>query len=282
MFDIVDIHPHIISDNPGKYPSNPMRGKHSVWSQERPQTFEQLVAEMDAGGVAKAAIVQASTCYGFDNSYVADSITRDPARFTGVCTIDVCAPDAIAVLESWLARGMTGLRIFTGGATHGSDQALLGDPRSFPVWDYAGKTGLPICAQTTPEGLGNLRSLLERFPDTKTVLDHIGRPVLEDGQPYRAASSLFDLADYPNLYLKLTPRSFALAKSGQSTPEAFFSALVARFGSDRIAYGSNLPANEGPMTALVAEALEGLSSLSPGDQAQIMGGTAKALYPALA
>jgi L-fuconolactonase len=282
MFNIVDIHPHIIADNPERYPSNPGRGKHSVWSQERPQTFEQLVAEMDAAGVAKAAIVQAATCYGYDNSYVADSVARDPARFTGVCTIDVCAPDAVAVLESWLRRGMSGLRIFTGGATHGSDQALLGDPRSFPVWDYAGQTGLPICAQTTPDGLANVRSLLERFPDTKTVLDHIGRPVLDDGPPYQAARSLFDLAGYPNLYLKLTPRSFALARSGQSTPEAFFAALVARFGSDRIAYGSNLPANEGPMTALIAEALEGLSSLTTADQAQIMGGTAKALYPALA
>jgi predicted TIM-barrel fold metal-dependent hydrolase len=279
--DIVDIHPHIISDDPERYPTAPLRGKHSVWSQERPQTFEQLVAEMDKAGVTKAAIVQASTNYGTDNSYVADSVAKDPKRFTGVCTIDTLAPDAVAVLESWRARGFSGLRIFTGGATHGADETLLGNPLSFPVWEHAATIDLPICVQTNPDGLHKVVALLERFPNTKTILDHIGRPKLEDGPPYRDAKSLFDLAKYPNLYLKLTPRSFALSKTGKSTPEAFFGALVAAFGANRIAYGSNLPANEGPMTALIAEALDGLSSLSEVDQALIMGGTAKTLYPSL-
>lgn len=281
-FEIVDIHPHIIADDPVRYPTGPLRGKQSAWSAERPQTFEQLVAEMDAAGVAKAAIVQASTYYGFDNSYVADSIAKDPKRFTGVCTINVFAEDAIQTLEGWLARGFSGLRIFTGGATHGTDENLLADPRSWPVWEYAAANNVPICVQTAPVGLPNVVKLLERFPNTTTVLDHIGRPKLDDGPPYKDAQSLFDLARYDNLVLKLTPRSFTLAESGLSTPEAFFPALVAAFGADRIAYGSNLPANEGPMTMLIDQAKRGLASLSDADQAKILGGTAKRLYPALA
>ena len=37
---------------------------------------------MDEVGVAKAAVVQASTCHGYDNSYLADSIARFPGRLT--------------------------------------------------------------------------------------------------------------------------------------------------------------------------------------------------------
>lgn len=281
-FEIIDIHPHIISDDTERYPLAPVRGKQSVWSKERPQTFETLVAEMDAAGIAKAAIVQSSTSYGSDNSYVADSIALDPKRFTGVCTIDTLAPDAVSILEGWIARGMTGLRIFTGGASHAADDTLLGDPRSYPVWEFCGAHNIAIALQTNPSGMHKVRELIERFPGTRTVLDHAGRPNIEDGPPYEAAKPLFELAQFHNVYLKITPRTFALAKSGSSTPEAFFAKLVATFGASRLSWGSNLPANEGPMTALVAEAKSGLASLSEADQAQILGGTAKVLYPTLA
>src|SRR4051812_6553752 len=123
--EIIDIHPHIISNDSQRYPLNPLRGKQSDWSKERPQTFEQLVAEMDDAGIAKAAIVQASTCYGVDNSYLADCISTNPARFTGVCTIDTLAPDGVSVLQGWMRRGMSGLRIFTGGSTGASDESLI-------------------------------------------------------------------------------------------------------------------------------------------------------------
>lgn len=280
--EIIDIHPHIISDDPARYPPAPVRGKQSVWSSERPQTFEQLIDEMDRAGVAKAAIVQASTYYGPDNSYIADAVARCPKRFVGVCSIDVVADNAVEVLEGWLSRGFGGLRIFTGGATHGADNSVLADPRTFPVWEFAQSAGFPICVQTTPEGLSIVAGLLEKFPGVKVILDHLGRPMLEDGPPYHAAEPLFSLARYPNLYLKITPRTFALAEKGASTCHDFFPRLVEEFGSDRIAYGSNLPANEGPLENLVQQAIDGLAALDEKDRNQILSGTAKALYPALA
>src|SRR5262245_36109595 len=89
-----DIHPHIISNDPARYPLAPLGGHQSDWSRTRPVTMEQLVSAMDTSGVRKAAIVQASTCYGHDNSYVADAVAAHPDRFTGVFSVDVLAPDA--------------------------------------------------------------------------------------------------------------------------------------------------------------------------------------------
>lgn len=279
--EIIDIHPHIISKDIDRYPPQPIRGQQSEWSKERPLTFEQLVSQMDAAGVAKAAIVQASTYYGFDNSYVADSVATDPSRFTGVYSIDVFAPDAITVLEGWMKRGLGGLRLFTAGSVHTVDADWLDDPKTFPTWEFATEKGLSICIQTTPVGLPKVRNLLERFPRANIILDHLARPVLDDGPPYASAKPLFELASYRNLYLKISPRTFALSKKGKSTPEAFFGTLVAAFGADRIAFGSNLPANEGTMSDLVAEAEECLASLSEADRTMIYSGTAKFLYPAL-
>ena len=90
----IDIHPHIIASDATRYPLAPLGGHQSDWSRTRPVTVEKLIAAMDEAGVQKAAIVQASTCYGHDNSYVADAVAAHPKRFTGVFSVDVLAPDA--------------------------------------------------------------------------------------------------------------------------------------------------------------------------------------------
>ncbi len=108
--DIIDIHPHIIASYTKRYPLAPLGGHQSDWSRTRPVTTEQMIAAMDKAGVAKAAIVQASTCYGHDNSYVADAVAAHPERFTGVFSVDIMAPDASEKMKYWLGKGLTGLR----------------------------------------------------------------------------------------------------------------------------------------------------------------------------
>ncbi len=109
----IDIHPHIIASDTARYPLAPLGGHQSDWSRTRPVSIEQLVAAMDEAGVQKAAIVQASTCYGHDNSYVADAVAAYPKRFTGVFSVDVLAPDAVERMRHWLGTGLTGWRLFT-------------------------------------------------------------------------------------------------------------------------------------------------------------------------
>lgn len=280
--ELIDVHPHIIASDVRRYPPQALEGRASDWSRERPLTFEDLVAEMDRAGIAKAAVVQASTFHGFDNSYLADSMLRDPKRFTGVCSVNVNAPNARALLEGWLRRGITGVRIFTTGSVPGTDSDWLGNPKSHAIWDLALERGITVCVQAPPESFAVLRPLLEKYSRVKVLLDHAGRPVLDDGPPYAKAAPLFDMARYPNLYLKVTSRTFAWARAGKATPESFFPRLVAVYGAGRLAWGSNLPSDEGPMTKLVEEARASLASLPAPDRALILGGTAKALYPVLA
>jgi predicted TIM-barrel fold metal-dependent hydrolase len=276
--EIVDIHAHLLTRDTQRYPSQPLGGGQSDWSKERSQTFEQYVAEANAAGVTQAAFVQVSTYYGVDDSYMVDSIAKDRKRFTGVCSIDTLAPDAVQVLEGWMRRGATGLRIFTGGG----NKDMLVDPRAAAVWEYATAKGFTVCISTQAAGMPHVRTLLQRYPKVNIVLDHASVIQVDDGPPYVNAQSFFELAQFRNFYIKITPVTFALARTGKSTPETFFPKLVSAFGADRIAFGSNLPSSVGPLTKLIADARTCLAPLSAKDRAMIFSGTAKRLYPALA
>lgn len=282
MAEFVDIHPHIISPDTEKYPIAPLFGKRSEWSKERPSTVETLIAAMDEAGVQKAAVVHSSTTYGFDNSYVVDGCAQYPDRLVAVGSVDVTQPDAPKVIRDWVARGLAGLRLFTGGSTKAFDPTELEDERAYPSWELCGELGLPMCIQTGAIGLPQVTALAERFPDVNIILDHLARPDILDGPPYANAASLFELAPYTNIYLKLTPRIFVDVKKGAATPETFFPKIAEAFGSKRMAYGSNYPTSEGSLAENLSIAKENLACLSAEDQAWVFGNTAKKFYPALA
>jgi predicted TIM-barrel fold metal-dependent hydrolase len=278
----IDIHPHIISTDRTRYPRAPLGGRQSDWSETRPVSVEQLVAAMGEAGVQKAASGQASTCGGHDNSYVADAVAVHPERFTGVFSADVLAPDARERMHHWMDRRLTGMRLFTFGSTMSEQASWIDDPKSYPAWQYAGEAGLSICMQMSAKGLPQLTGMLERFPNVKVILDHAARPQIEDGPPYAAAASLFALARYPNVYLKLTERNFSEARKGKATPETFFPRLVGEFGAPRLAWGSNYPSSEGSLPQLLTLGRSSLAVLPQQDRDWIFAKTAQSLYPALA
>ena len=260
----------------------PLGGHQSDWSRTRPVSTEQMIAAMDEAGVDKSALVQASTCYGHDNSYVADAVAAHPDRFTGVFSVDVLAPDAVEKMRYWRDLNLTGLRLFTIGSTMTTQADWIDDPKAYPAWGAAADLDLPICMQMSPAALPQLVSMMKRFPSVKVILDHLARPVLADGPPYAAAAPLFALAQYPTVYLKITPRTFAECRNGKATPESFFAKLAGEFGASRLAWGSNYPSSEGPLSALLAVARESVASLPQADRDWIFAKTAQSLYPALA
>ncbi|QGZ66133.1 amidohydrolase family protein [Paraburkholderia acidisoli] len=282
MTQIVDIHPHIISDDEGRYPPAPLFGKRSEWSKERPTTVETLIEAMDAAGIAKAAVVHSSTTYGFDNSYVVDGCAKYPHRLVAVGSVDVLQPDAPQTIRAWVKRGLVGLRLFTGGSTQAFDPSQLENPASFAAWEVCAELKLPMCITTGAVGLPQVKALAQRFPQVAIVLDHMTRPDLKDGAPYARAANFFELAALPNVYLKLTPKNGDDAKSGAATPETFFPKLIAEFGAQRLAWGSNYPTSPGTPGEIFQTMRDTLECVSAEDRAWIFGKTAQRLYPALA
>jgi L-fuconolactonase len=267
---VVDIHPHVIAADQHRYPRAPLGGKQSDWSRERPVDAKAMLRAMDEAGIERSVLVQASTCYGHDNSYVADAVAAHPARFAGVFSVDMLAPDAPERIRHWIGRGLKGLRVFIAGHTTAHD-ARLDDPRSFPAWRCAVDAGIAVCVQCRAAHLPQLEALLKEFSAARIVLDHMGRPAAED------PASLLALARYPNLFLKFTTHNVRDAGTHAHT---FMRRVVEAFGVQRIAWGSNYPASEGSLKALLAEARSALADLSDAEREAIFSGTARRLYNA--
>ena len=279
---IIDIHPHVISPDETRYPRDPLGGILSDWARDRPVTPDQMVKAMDEAGIARAALVQASTCYGYDNSLVADAVKAYPHRFAGVFSVDVLSPDAPQKIRACVDQGLSCLRLFTTGSTMPDQAGWLDDARSFPAWETAQTLGIPVCVQMRLTAVHQLHTLIEQFPRTKIILDHLGSPDARDGAPYKAAQPLFDLAKSPNVFLKLTIRNIRMIAEGGGPFQPYFRKVVDTFGAERIAWGSNFPTSDASLKKIVDESLAALAFLSASEQDWIFSGTAAKLYPSLA
>lgn len=278
----IDVHCHVISPDREKYPLAPLGGTQSDWSAKRSLTPEQLLAAMDEAGVGKAAVVQASTAYGHDSSYLADCIARFPKRLTGVFSIDPLADEALQAFDHWTAKGMTGLRVFTTGTTMPGQQTWLADEAAFRIWKAAGEKRIPVAVQMTPKGIPLLEKIVQTFPQTNFLLDHFARTTLDDGPPYAAAQPLFGLAQYSNVYLKLTSRVVEQCHSGKASAATFMPLVLEKFGAQRMLWGSNYPAHDDTLANILRDTLGVLEGVSAVDRERILTGTAQALYPSLA
>jgi len=278
---VIDIHPHIVSPDIQRYPLAPLGGTQSIWSRERPTTYQTLLEAMDDAGVDKAAIVHSSTAYGYDNSYVADAVAAVPSRFTGVYSIDVTAPDAVQTFDYWLKRGCTGMRLFTTGSTLPAQATWFVDAKTYPFWEHASAKNIPVCMQVKQEGLPLLRQIMDRFPKVTIILDHLARAPFEDGPPYKQAAEFLGLAKYKQLYLKITPVNVSPKSWGEGAPDSFFGKVVDTFGASRIAWGSNFPNSVGTLAEILGAARRAFSFAKASDQDWIFSKTALTLYPAL-
>ena len=279
---ILDIHPHVISADEALYPRAPLGGILSDWARDRPVTPDVMVAAMDEAGVTRSVLVHASTCYGFDNSLVVDAVNAYPQRFAGVFSVDMMADDAPAQIRKLVERGLSGLRLFTTGSTMPEQAGWLDDPRTFPAWACAQEMGIPVCVQMRIEAIPQLLMLLERFPKTLVILDHLASASARGGPPFAVAQPLFDLAAIPNVYLKMTIRNVRMIAEGGGTFEPWFRKIVDVFGAHRIAWGSNFPTSDPSLKRIVDESLEACSFLSEVESEWIFRRTAERLYPALA
>ncbi|HVA15986.1 MAG TPA: amidohydrolase family protein [Stellaceae bacterium] len=271
---IVDTHVHVTSDNLQKYP----RVKEAYdWPT---QSAEMLLAAMAEVGVDRALLVQPYFTYNYDNSYQIDAALAHKDRFLCVCVIDQRAKNAPEILTDLVEnKGVRGVRFMHGKAGDG----VLRDPRSIPTWERAQALGIPICVAARLGELPDARAMIERFPDARVALEHmwvqdIGEP------PYRHFQPMLDMAQFPNVYLKITPNNAHAAREGKATPQAFFGTLVERFGARRIMWGSNYPAHwekYGAIKDRLPLMQRDLAFLSAEDQRWIFAETALSLWPSL-
>jgi L-fuconolactonase len=280
--DVVDTHCHVISPDQARFPRAPIGGKQSDWAASRPVTAEGLLALMDQTGIGQAVLVQATTAYGYDNSYVLDSCQRWPERFIAVGTVDPLRPDAGARLPGICGDGgLAGVRLFTSGSTVPTQGEWFAAPETHDFWEAAGELGVTVCLQMRlGPATKQLISVLERFPSVRVLLDHMGYPDIS-ASPARAGREMAELAQHPGLYLKLTHRNLEPLNDAANDAIHFLEPVLSAFGAERIAWGSNCPAAEQPLSELLELAKRVLDVVPAEAWDKIFASTARHLYPAL-
>ncbi|MGP2438939.1 amidohydrolase family protein [Streptomyces sp. JW3] len=278
----VDTHTHIISPDTAAYPAAPLGGHRSDWSRERPVDIDGLLRQADAAAVDHLVIVQASTVYGFDNSYVADQLTRHADRVSGVCSVDFLSPGAVDDLRHWIdERGFTGVRIRAADGTTAvpTPGRGLDDERMAPVWQFLSERRVPVCVQMHAQHAPILAGLLQQYPGLTVILDHAGRPRLDAGAPpYPDAPGLPPLHATGRVFVKLTPPAVLRAQREAGSAAPLVATLIEEFGAAHVMWGSNYPASAGKLAELADLVKEQLPALDAADLALVAGGTAARLY----
>ena len=176
---------------------------------------------------------------GEDNSYVASCASAEPARFAAVAVVDPRTPGAEQRLEQWVAKGCRGLRLRPRIA---DEEALFGDPATFPLWEAAERLGVVVSLLSGPDHVAKIDRLAQRFPQVSVVIDHLGHPSISAGTADAKFQALLGLARHERVYLKLSGLyHFSSERFPFRDCVPLVQAIYEHFGPRRLLWGSDFP-----------------------------------------
>jgi predicted TIM-barrel fold metal-dependent hydrolase len=296
---LFDTHAHVLSADRVRYPYSTLRGGAKAPVSPVVFTVEDLVREMDAGGVDHACIVQRATIYGYDNSYALDAVAAYPRRFVPIVVLDAQDPASPALLKRLAANHrLGGLRIVAPELTE-KDTAWLDSDDALGLWRAASELGLPVTVilyrRNNEAGRAALLGVARRFRDVPILIDHVGvahastpetRYAASQGINYVVppppgfgiAESVAELGDLGHVHFKVTDINFDRLEDGHFDSAAFVRALADRFGAERLLWGSDVGQSPAPYAEKIERLYASARLLNEAERAQFFAGTAQRLY----
>ena len=246
-------------------------------------TGDDMVAAMDAVGVAGALLVSPFAMYRYDATYALEVYAAHPDRFGVIKPVD---PTDLAVAETiadWAAtNGTVGIRLMMNPGPPGvsTDPA---DPGINRVLAAAARHALPVNLMCWGR-LEQARLLAARNPNTMLVVDHLGLPQPfvppAPAEPFADLPKLLDLAAHDNIAVKI---SGACTLSHEAFPyndlwDPLWRIFDA-FGLDRCLWGTDWTRAVALLTyEQGVEDFRITDRLSDSDRATLMGATLQRVY----
>ena len=228
MYPIIDCHCHIY---PSKIADKAVLGIGNFYhlDMEYDGRLETLIKENEKSGITHSLIFSVATKPSQTqsiNQFIADNVSGDPLRFTGLGTLHPDSSDIKGDIEHILELGLRGVKL------HPDIQGIkIDDDRCMRIYELcSGK--LPILMHTGDSRYDfsnpdHLKPVLEAFPNLTVVGAHFGGYSVWDEAERK-------LEGYKNLYVDC------------SSAMAFFSKekgkeLVRAFGADHVVFGTDFP-----------------------------------------
>ena len=232
----IDAHVHVWTPDTAKYPLAAGYRREEM----APPSFtpEQLFAHMRPCGVGRVVLVQMSF-YGFDNSYMLDTIRAFPGVFSGIAVIDDSAAKPQDEMRRLKPLGVRGFRIY---ARNMPVDRWLDGAGMQAMWECGAKERLAMCCLVNPAELPAIDRMCEKHPETPLVVDHCGR-IGTDGTIRDAdVLQLCRLARHKHAYAKVSA-FYALGR--KKAPYADLAPMIRRlveaFGPERLMWATDCP-----------------------------------------
>jgi predicted TIM-barrel fold metal-dependent hydrolase len=231
----IDAHSHIWT-NDKRYP---LLSPGSPASAGPPTALpEDLLKVARPSGVDRVVLIQPGG-YGFDNSYMLDTIRGQPTVFRGVAVVDWHKDHPDAEMRKLKKHGVRGFRIYPD---------RVPGPPSFDgegfqkMFRCAAKEQMTLTLLINPDALPIIPKYCERFPETPMAIDHLGRIGVEVPIQESDVKALLALAKYPRVKVKVS----AFYALGEKRPPhddlaPFIRRVYDAFGPQRLMWATDCP-----------------------------------------
>lgn len=242
-------------------------------------TGDDMVAAMDAVGVAGAILISPFSLYGYDAGYALEVYDRHPGRFGLVRPFDPQSASIADDVAQWTATpGVVGCRVMLGAGEYEPNHPGLN-----AIFAAASRANVPVNVMAAGK-LPLLRELARRNPDTAVIIDHLGL-----AQPFEPPPPAEPFADLPNVLSLAELDNVTIKISGAGTlshqpfpyPDIWepLDRIFDAYGLERCMWGTDWTRAVKLLTyEQGVEAFRASDRLSDADRAVLMGGTLSRVY----
>ena len=242
-------------------------------------TGDDMVAAMNAVGVAGALLISPFRLYGYDASYVLEVYARHPGRFGLIKPFDSQSEAVADEIAEWAGtEGVVGARVMLADQEFEPD-----DPGLNRLFAAGAQAGIPVNVMASGK-LPLLRELARRNPNTQVVIDHVGlaQPFVPPAppEPFADLANVVSLAELDNVAIKISG-ACTLAHAAFPYPDIWepLSKVFDAFGFDRCLWGTDWTRAVRLLTyEQGVEAFRVTDQLSDSERSALMGGTLAKIY----
>ncbi len=269
---VVDTHLHCFAgQGDPRFPYHP----DAPYQPEEPAAPEHLL-KCKAEAEVNFAIVVHPEPYQDDHRYLEHCLRVGQGKLKGTCLFFADKPGALDKLTALVNR-LDGQIVAARIHAYAPDRLPpFGTPELRSLWKRAGELGLAVQLHFEPRYAPGFKPLIEEFPETTVVIDHLGRPF--QGTP-EEHSVVIAWARFPNTVLKLSSIPDRTQYPHRDISPVI-KTLTKAYDPDRLIYGGGF--HSGATGASYRDYRERLRSyldhLSEADQAKIFGETAARLF----
>ncbi len=271
----VDAHVHVWTPQTDKYAlAAGFRRDQMV-----PPSFtpDVLLAHARPCGVERVVLVQMNF-YGFDNSYMLDTIAEHPGVFAGIAVIDDEQNRPEETMRKLSQSGVRGFRIYP--RNHELDRWLDAAGMA-AMWRLGADAGLAMCHLVNPDALPAIDRMCEKCPRTPVVIDHFARIGVDGTIRDADVAALCRLARHQAVHVKLS----AFYALGRKEPPyldllPMIRRLLDAYGPERLMWATDCPyqVQEHTYANSIELVRDRLDMVSEGDREWLLRRTAEKVF----